>query len=81
MARPSKLKRLPLGSQKPTPDIGGLCDTLGSREVSIIPSMRLKSRSNSGGTTDESVGTEEPPFDFFLSRPRTARILLEDGSK
>ena len=78
-ARPSRLKPLLLGSPKPMPDIGGLLDKLGRRDVSMIPSMRLKSRSNSGGTTDESVGPA-PLFDFFLSRPRTARKAFLLGS-
>jgi hypothetical protein len=53
-----------------------------SSDASIIPSMRSRLRSmlNSGCRLDRT-GCAGPPFDFFFSRPRTARKgLLLDGS-
>ena len=81
-ARASGRKPLMLASPNAPPGIGPLLVDCESSDGSMIPSMRSRLRSmlNSGCRLDRTGGAG-PLFDFFFSRPRTARKgLLLDGS-
>ena len=83
-ARASMRRPLMLASPNGGPEIGALELDWESSDGSMIPSIRSRLRSmlNPACWVDARAGCAELGFDFFLSRPRTARKapLLGDGS-